>query len=115
MAPVIDAVQGPISTFGRLCAGLKDVLILTWYIDLLPLLIDTFHAKPASPRNFVKLNAVCMICSVAAIAEEQYLLLVCLLAYDARSCRLLFFLLVVHKGTGVELGHLYLVFDGIFG
>lgn len=119
--PLISASSGPFIPHARL--GTWEELVTTASAsasgtrgqgaELLkgnPIPVCTFHAEPGALRNFFQADAVGVIRGIAAIAQEQDVLMICGVADWTRCNFLLFLGILVQPCKGIELGHLFLVF-----
>ena len=73
------------------------------------------HAEPGAPRDAIQVDAVCMVCGIAAVAEQQHLLVFGGVAHGAGPAGVLWlFDRVLHPFSRIVLGHdgcLLLVLD----
>jgi hypothetical protein len=67
-----------------------------------------------SRRNAIKPKAVCVVWSIACIAEEKYIFLI-RVTTNRTGVDLLFLEFVLDPGVWVEFGNLFLVLDLVFG
>lgn len=77
--------------------------------------VCTLHAEPRTLGDLVQADAVGMIWRVTAVTQEQNVLMIGSVA-NWTWCRFLLFLgVLVEPCEWIELGNLFLVFNGIFG
>ena len=74
----------------------------------------TFHAEPVAFWDVVQVDAVCMVWSIARVAEKELVLVVLGAADWTWPVDELFLFLLFDPGERVEVGNLFLVFDFVF-
>lgn len=78
------------------------------------LLVVAFHAEPVSSWHAVEADAICMVWSIACIAEQELILVILSAADRTWPVDLFFLFLFLDPSKRIEIGDLFLIFDFVF-